>query len=309
MLSHINLGIAETNTGYANSGVVQRVRLANAAEVSYTEAGTTTSGMITDLNRVTNTSDGFLDSVHTLRNTYNADVVSLWETGYNNPSGACGIAWLMPGNLPSFASNAFSVVDISCATGYYSFGHEMGHNMGLNHARVDYATPPTGAYPYSFGYKWTGYRTVMAYAPGTRILHFSNPNVSYLGNATGVNEAAGNSANNALSLNNTRVTVANWRVAPRTQSAWHGFFAVNTLETPYVGDFNGDGRTDIITFTRQNPSAVGDVYVALSNGSQFGANTKWNDWFAITTDETVVIGDYDGDGKDDIATWLSERAA
>ena len=73
-----------------------------------------------------------------------------------------------------------------------------------------------------------------------------------------------------------------------------------------MGDFDGDGKTDIITFTRQNPLAVGDVYVALSDGTKFGANTKWHDWFAITTDETVVIGDYDGDGKDDIATWLGK---
>ena len=91
----------------------------------------------------------------------------------------------------------------------------------------------------------------------------------------------------------------------RTQPVYHPFFAVNTLETPYVGDFNGDGKTDIITFTRQNPSAVGDVYVSLSEGTRFGTSAKWHDWFAISTDEQVVIGDYDGDGKDDIATWLA----
>jgi Zn-dependent metalloprotease len=97
----------------------------------------------------------------------------------------------------------------------------------------------------------------------------------------------------------------------RPQSVWHPFFAVNTLETPYVGDFNGDGKTDLITFTRQNPAAFGDVYVSLSNGSAFvdkngtpGLSDKWQDWFAINTSEQVVIGDYDGDGKDDIATWL-----
>ena len=73
----------------------------------------------------------------------------------------------MGGNNPGFASSAFSVVERGCATGYYSFGHELGHNMGLNHARED--SVGTGAYSYSYGYKWTGYRTVMAYAPGTRI--------------------------------------------------------------------------------------------------------------------------------------------
>ena len=94
----------------------------------------------------------------------------------------------------------------------------------------------------------------------------------------------------------------------RAQQIWHGFFAVDTLETPYVGDFNGDNKTDIITFTRQNPSAIGDVYVALSDGTKFGTNTKWHDFFAITTDEVVVIGDYNGDGKDDIATWLTKTS-
>ena len=94
----------------------------------------------------------------------------------------------------------------------------------------------------------------------------------------------------------------------RQQSVYQAFFAVDTLETPYVGDFNGDNKTDIITFTRQNPSAIGDVYVALSTGTSFGANTKWHDFFAISTDETVVIGDYDGDNKDDIATWLGKTS-
>ena len=107
-----------------------------------------------------------------------------------------------------------------------------------------------------------------------------------------------------------QVSQARQPVGP--QSVWHTWFAVDTLETPYVGDFDGDGLTDIITFTRQNPLAVGDVYVALSNGTRFqtgrGADSsdKWHDWFAISTDETVVIGDFDGDGKDDIATWLGK---
>jgi hypothetical protein len=203
MLSQVNLAIAETNTGYLNSGVVQRLRLAGAVEVAYTESGD--NGV--DLDRVTAPSDGYLDNVPTLRNTYQADLVSLITNTPGSPY--CGVAWLMGGNNPAFAPNAFSVVERSCMTGYYSFGHELGHNMGLNHARADQVG--TGAFSYSYGYKWTGYRTIMAYAPGTRVLYFSNPGVSYLGQPTGVSEASPSSANNALSLNNTRTTVANWR--------------------------------------------------------------------------------------------------
>ena len=91
---------------------------------------------------------------------------------------------------------------------------------------------------------------------------------------------------------------------PRPQPVWQEFFAVDSRETPFLGDFDGNGRSDIITFTRNNPLAVGDVYVALSDGVKFEASTKWHDFFAIDQKETVVIGDYDGDGRDDIATWL-----
>jgi hypothetical protein len=94
-------------------------------------------------------------------------------------------------------------------------------------------------------------------------------------------------------------------------SVWHNWFAVNPSETPMVGDFDGDGRTDIVTFTRNSPQALRQVYVALSDGTRFvdrnglpDNSDVWHEWFAIAPDESVVIGDYDGDGRDDIATWL-----
>ena len=97
--------------------------------------------MGTDLSRVWGTSDGFMDGVHALRDTYKADMVSLIGTGYTG--GACGIAYV--GNATvGFAPNAFSVVSLSCMTGYYSFGHELGHNMGLMHDRGTIGCP-TGA--------------------------------------------------------------------------------------------------------------------------------------------------------------------
>lgn len=69
-------------------------------------------------------SDGELDSVHSKRDEFGADLVVLIA----GPSyGYCGQAY----NSPGSAKWAFSVVKYTCATGYYSFAHEMGHNMGV----------------------------------------------------------------------------------------------------------------------------------------------------------------------------------
>src|SRR5262249_34740718 len=82
------------------------------------------------------------------------------------------------------------------------------------------------------------------------------------------------------------------------EQKWHDMFCING-EIPLKGDFNGDGKDDIATFTR---GTTGDVYVALSTGSGFvGTGWKWHDNFCFGT-EIPLVGDFNGDGKDDIAT-------
>jgi hypothetical protein len=88
-----------------------------------------------------------------------------------------------------------------------------------------------------------------------------------------------------------------------TPTVWHDFFAA-AGEVPAVGDVNGDGKDDIVTFTN---NAAGDVYVALSTGSGFGASAKWHDWFA-PNGEFPAVGDINGDGKDDIVTFTRGSA-
>ena len=80
-------------------------------------------------------------------------------------------------------------------------------------------------------------------------------------------------------------------------NVWHSYFGAGE-EFPMLGDVNGDGRDDLITFTRD---ASADVYVALSTGTSFGGSQRWHTWFAAGN-ETPVIGDFNGDGRDDIAT-------
>ncbi|MBI3658915.1 hypothetical protein HY230_00370 [Candidatus Acetothermia bacterium] len=68
----IDLMVSTTNQAYTNSGITTRLNLVHSEEVSYTETGGTE-----DLDRLTNSSDGFMDNVHSLRNTYGADLVAL----------------------------------------------------------------------------------------------------------------------------------------------------------------------------------------------------------------------------------------
>ena len=80
---------------------------------------------------------------------------------------------------------------------------------------------------------------------------------------------------------------------------WHNNFSFYN-EIPLSGDFNGDGKTDIITFTQDRE---GDVFVALSDGEKFnGVGWKWHDQFCFEN-EIPKIGDFNGDGKDDIAVF------
>lgn len=200
--------VAEANQAYANSGITARLNLVASVLTNYTESGS----MTTDLSRLQLNGDGYMDELHALRDSYGADLVSLIE---DEPQ-YCGLAYLMTNLSTSFAASAFSVVHRTCATGYLSFAHELGHNQGVSH---DPANASTAIYPYAYGHQepFGAFRTVMAYnCPGgcPRVDHFSNPNVLFNGQPTGVPELSDNSR----AINATAATVASFRQRT-TQSA------------------------------------------------------------------------------------------
>ena len=116
----IDLAISETNTAYVRSGIPAKLRLVKTHfDATYddyrNQFGTT-------LAYLKGKSDGQLDYIHSMRDQVGADFVSIMvDTG-----GYCGIGYRP--DSPS-GTLAFTVVKWSCATGYYSFGHELGHNM------------------------------------------------------------------------------------------------------------------------------------------------------------------------------------
>lgn len=210
MDSLIATTVSEQNIGYENSGVIQRVSLTASGEVSYTE---TSGGQESALDSLQNPSDGVMDGVVTARNNNNIDLISLWMVD----SSACGLAYAFEAGDTNFAEYAYSTAAVDCVA-EYTMAHEMGHNQGCAHDRAN--ASGQGYYSYSYGYQNTAnsptFHTIMAYdcSPScTRINYWANPDVSYQGNATGVDENAANSANTVLTLNNLRVTVANFRVS------------------------------------------------------------------------------------------------
>jgi len=276
--ARVNLAIAETNQAYANSQVLQRLRLVHQAEATgYSED----PSFSTMLGQLRSTSDGILDNVHALRDQYGADEVAMIVAGTQY----CGIGYLMTTPSTSFASNAFSVTARNCATGYYSFGHELGHNMGCHHDR---GNASSGAYPYSYGYRTANgsWRTVMAYSPGARIQYFSNPNVSFNGQALGVADPAPDSAENWKSLNNTGPIVAQFRCA---QPVAYGVSKLTSAGTTPVLSHVGSASIAAGNFQLRISQALANKSSIAFYGFSQGAS-PWNGGSLYISGQVLRLG-------------------
>jgi len=117
-------------------------------------------------------------SLEDLRNS--ADAAALLVADLSG----CGIAY----TDTTGSCYTLSVTKKSCATGYYSFGHEIGHNFGAKHNPEKYSSSEISAHAYNYGHghlilptgpsKYTGFRTILAYnADGhyNRVNRYSDP--------------------------------------------------------------------------------------------------------------------------------------
>ena len=160
--------VADTETSFRNSRIGHHVRLVAIVPVSQDE----TTNFDASLNALTSPNDGKWDEVHQLRAKHGADQVTL-VVGSSSGSIA-GVGWIGGGEPQAFTVVLFQSIR------QYTFAHELGHNLGLNHS--DGLESASGRF-----------RTIMAYGTQKRIPYFSNPEISYNGVPTGDathNEAA-----------------------------------------------------------------------------------------------------------------------
>ena len=204
MAAQLESHVAYTNAAYLASDVAQRVRLVHAEPVAYVTSGS----IITDVQRLKDPGDGFLDEVHPLRDAHAADLVCLIVN-----SASAGTAFQMQTLSPGFEDSAFAVIAVNVAGDV--FAHEAGHIMGLGHDSVPGATAVSC---YAFGHKFSGpevFRTIMAGPPGIKLDVFSNPDLQHAGQPLGIDGTGcpPGAADSARALDETAATVANFRVS------------------------------------------------------------------------------------------------
>lgn len=210
----INSRVADMNRANQDSGVDFAFNLVHVRETDYAE----TQDPGVDLARLFNPSDGELDEILLARDTYEADLVSLYIS--ETATGACGTGYVAGGSSHAAWGMNVSALD-HALPGYtcdpYTLAHEFGHNTGNAHNRANASVP--GYYPYAYGYQDPDgdFRTLMAYSCPSgscpRLNYWSNVTTTYQGQPLGIDydDNPSQSADNARSMNNTAVNVANYR--------------------------------------------------------------------------------------------------
>ncbi len=288
----IDLFVAESNQAYTNSGVIHRIRLVLREEVDYVEDGD--SGV--DLDRLINSSDGYMDRIHELRDLYTADLVHLL-VGSGDVGGTT-----RRGDAFGLTANASAL----------TFAHELGHNMGLRHDRYASGVPRTG---FRYGYvnqrgfepgapasaRW---RTVMAYWDQCtevggfncpRIPYFSNPDKTYNGDPMGVpvdhpSTDVDGPADAVRGLNERREITANFRRSSASPTPRVGL----TLSPYWLTESGGTSR---LTATLHRLSSE-DTTVMVMVSPSHSVTLSGDGTVFIPAGETVSVNDVTITGVD-----------
>ena len=155
LMTRLYFLVTRANTAYADSEVAITLRLVRAVQANYTDApGDQAALFAISPNRPEFDASAF-HGIEAARASAGADLVAFLRNGLS--FGGSGLAWV--GSTSPDPLDMYSLVT-GCVLGCESvFIHELGHNMGNKHDRPTTswqaggtASPPAGAFSYSFGY-------------------------------------------------------------------------------------------------------------------------------------------------------------
>lgn len=201
VLLQCQIAVDKANEAFINSSIPSMadpfsVRIVGLHATDYIEHGGDYLGHITI------PGDGYMDEVHAIRDAKAADIVVLITV-----EGYCGLAYV----APSSPQYGFQECSAGClvADWAHPFRHELGHNLGSQH----FVTDTYGYFSWSSGHRLTplGGTEIGTSMGGNDIPHFSNPNVSYGGAATGVAIGPDEEADNYSAFLVTVPMVADFR--------------------------------------------------------------------------------------------------
>lgn len=236
--------VASVNTAFVNSGLGEtEIRLVHMHETDFMETLDEPDGFVFR-SRLSHPGDGMMDEVPVLRDQYKADLVALLVNDFGI-SGLGGTAFLGPGS----PEVGYSVTLRAGALGALIFAHEVAHNFGCQHDVNAYDTLPDQFY--AIAHKFTPpanqlRRTIMAYSPGARIPHFSNPDIAFLGVPTGLALGSASPRHNAQVIRETRRSIANFRQSDEAYFDCDGNGLNDRDDIAGNGglDVNGNGQID-----------------------------------------------------------------
>lgn len=266
------LAVDETNTAYTASGILASLSLVHIYET--TDDNSSSFG--TDLNDFTieGGSNTKFDGIEGLRDTFGGDFAVLLR----GSGGSCGPAW-----VGSDSSLAFSVTAWNCATGNYTFGHEIGHNIGARHHTANDPTETPFVYGHGYIDGPNDFGTIMHSRSNsdacagnfcTRIQRFSAPDKPFNGNPTGDEELR----NVARATNQRANTIASFKgtAVEATLSASGGPIEVGLTE--------GTSTTASITLSN---TGAGTLYYEAATRQEDGAVPAGTTNYVYATSDDV----------------------
>jgi hypothetical protein len=270
------LGVDLANQAYEDSLIDLTIRAVICREVDYDE----TSNLETDLTRLEGDTDGFMDQIHDWRDDHFADQVTLVV----DSTAGGGLAECIV-NGPN---RSFAVVQVS-GLGTYVYAHEVGHNQGCAHDRL--FVDCSGAHDYSYGWRFAGdsgsvWHTIMAYPPGMVIGYFSNPDVDFDGQPTGVPIGEALQSDNANTIQLRRGIIPDF--FDTHFEAWVSFDYSGTETGTFFEPFDTIAEATSFLINGTNPSEPPSLWI--KEGSTMSGTILAEPMLVRNCGGSVIIG-------------------